>query len=55
MRLWSVDFVVLKGYESLEAAIEDIRKYVFYYNNIRPHSYHRGLPPNFVKKPVDHC
>lgn len=35
---------------SLQEAKEDIKRYVFYYNRVRPHSYNQGLPPILAKK-----
>ncbi len=33
------------GYATFEEALDDIRKYVLYYNHIRPHTANNGLPP----------
>lgn len=37
------------GYLDFEQAVGDIKRYVMYYNFVRPHRYNQGLPPIFNK------
>jgi len=49
-RSFKYEWMLKDGYSSLEEAKEDIKRYVFYYNRVRPHSYNQGLPPILAKK-----
>ncbi|WKT01086.1 IS3 family transposase [Gallibacterium salpingitidis] len=54
-RRFKYEWMLKEGYDSLSAAKEDIKNYVFYYNTVRPHAYNQGLPPVLAKQPIRDC